>query len=348
MVANRVRRARAGRRVAAARVRGQRHRGGILFVAVALVMGTGYVAIRIGTETVPPTVLAAVRFDASAAILLAYAFASGRWRPRTTADAVAILVLGELVLAGTVGLLFVGQQYTTPAVAAVVMGLGPVVTVPIAYLLVPGERLSRTDLVGVVLGFVGVAIVASPSPTAVAAGETVGIALVLCAAISSSLGAVLLGRLETTLPLTSLTGWGALVGGVTLHLVGVGTGGSIGTAEWTPAAIAATVYLATVVGIGGYAAFLVLLAAVGPTRTSLTSFASPLVAIVAGWLVLGEGVTAVTLAGFLVVVGGFVALNWSTLGRALAAADSRAARGLRRRRPFVSSRRTVRRTTDER
>ncbi|KYH24709.1 putative DMT superfamily transporter inner membrane protein [Halalkalicoccus paucihalophilus] len=295
----------------------EQYRGGLLFAIVALVMGVGYVAIGVGTETVPPPLLAAFRFDASASILLTYAFVRGRWRPRTTADVLAIVVLGEFVLAGTVGFLFAGQQYITVSIAAVVMGLGPIVTVPFAYLLVPGERLSRADLVGVALGFCGVAIVANPLPAEATTGSAVGIAFICCAVLSSSLGGVLLSRLETDLSMLSLTGWGALLGGVTLHLVSVGLGETGGAIAWTPTSIAALVYLGVVVGIGGYTALLSLLAEVGPTRTSLTSFASPVVAIIAGWLVLGEAVTVLTLVGFLVVTVGFVVLNRGDFGSVL-------------------------------
>ena len=87
-------------------------------------MGVRYVAIGVGTETVPPTLLAAFRFDVSASVLLTYAFLTGRWRLQTTADVLVIVVLGELVLAGTVGFLFAGQRYTTASIAAVIMGLG--------------------------------------------------------------------------------------------------------------------------------------------------------------------------------------------------------------------------------
>jgi drug/metabolite transporter (DMT)-like permease len=297
-----------GPRLASVCVVAERYRGGLLFGIVALVMGAGYVAIGVGTETVPPTLLAAFRFDASASVLLTYAFLTRRWRPQTTADVLAIVVLGELVLAGTVGFLFAGQRYTTASIAAVAMGLGPIVTVPLAYLLVPGEHISRADLVGVVLGFCGVAIVANPSPAEATNGSEVGIALVCCAVLSS---------LETDLSLLSLTGWGALLGGATLHLVSAGLGETGGPIAWTPASIVALIYLGIGVGIGGYAALLSLLAEVGPTRASLTSFASPVVAIIAGWLVLGEAVTAFTLGGFLVVTAGFVVLNRADLGSVL-------------------------------
>jgi drug/metabolite transporter (DMT)-like permease len=294
---------------------GERYRGGILFATVTLIMGMGYVAIGIGTETIPPTVLAAFRFDVSAVVLLTYAVLSGHWRPRTTVDVFAIITLGELVFAGTIGFLFVGQQYTTPSIAAVVMGLGPIVTIPIAYLLVPSERLSRADIVGVLLGFFGVAIVANPSPAQAAMGANVGIAFVCCAVLSSSLGGVLLSRFETELSPVVLTGWGALLGGMTLHLVSIGLGESARTISWTPASLVALVYLAVIVGVGGYTALLVLLTEIGPTRSSLTSFASPIVAIGAGWFLVGEAVTVTTLVGLVVVVGGFALPNWSSLSQ---------------------------------
>ncbi|MFC4245932.1 DMT family transporter [Natribaculum luteum] len=288
-----------------------RYRACLLFVATAVVMGCGYVAIRVGTETVPPAFLAAVRFDLSAAILLSYAVTRGRWYPQARADVAAILLLGGLVFAGTIGFLFVGQQYTTASTAAIVMSLGPVLTALVASALVPEECLSRTDALGVGLGLVGAVVLVYPSPGGIDGG--MGVVFVLCAVVCSSLGTVLLSLLETTLSTPALTGWGALLGGLVLHLVSVGLAEPVGTVRWQPGAVVAVLYLAVVVSVGGYVAYLLLLAEVGPARSSLTSYASPVVATVVGWSILGEVVTAVTLLGFFVTTAGFVATNWSLI-----------------------------------
>jgi drug/metabolite transporter (DMT)-like permease len=282
----------------------------ILFGLVVLVMGGGYVAIRVGVTSVPPLFLAALRFYLSAAVLLSVAVMAGRsWYPKTRTDWAAVVVLGLLVFGGAIGFLFVGGQYTTASTAAVVMCLGPVLTALIARVLLPEERLTPRQAVGVGFGLFGAVVVVHPAGAGFDFDAGAGAALVLCAAASGNLGGVLLGRLRTSAPLTIQAAWGALLGGGVVHAASVGVGEPVGSVVWTPALLGLLAYLAVGVGGIGYVAYLALLRAVRPTRTSLTAYASPVVTTLLGWLVLHEPVTAGLVVGFASIVSGFVLLN---------------------------------------
>mgnify|MGYP006290569605 CR=1 FL=1 len=290
-----------------------------LFSVVVLVMGSGYVAIRIGVETVPPLFLGAVRFYLASLVLLGVAGATGMdWLPRSKHDWAAIFVLGFLVFAGAIGFLFVGQQWTSAGSAAVVMCVGPVRTALIARVLLPGERLSPRQTTGIGLGLLGAMVITIPggiipgggSGVGGGGGAGVGAVLVFCAAISGSLGSVLLGRIRTVTAPTVQTGWGALVGGLVLHGASLGLGEPSGTVTWTPTQLWLLVYLSVAVSGLGYVSLLSLLRVVGPTRTSFTSYGSPIVAVVLSSLLLHESISAGTVIGFATILAGFIFLNW--------------------------------------
>lgn len=288
---------------------GPRTQSTVLFGVVVVVMGSGFVAIRVGVESVPPLFLASLRFYLTAAVLLAVTVSTGRaWWPHTWADLAAVTVVGVLLFAGAIGLLFVGQQYTTASVAAIVMCLGPVLTAAIARALLSSERFSRVQTVGIVIGLLGAIVVAQPD-SSLAIGTGTGALLILCAAASGSLGSVLLGRIRTTVPPATQAGWGALLGGLILHTVSLGTGELSGAVLWTPALAGLLLYLSVVVGGVGYVAYLSLLRTIGPTRTSFTSYVSPVVALLLGWLFLHESLTVGAAAGFALIVVGFVLLK---------------------------------------
>lgn len=280
-----------------------------LFALVVLVMGGGYVAVRVVVAAAPPLFLGALRFDLTAVALLGAAALTGAdWWPRTRADRAAVVVLGVFVFGGAIALLFLGQRGTTAAVAAIAMCLGPALTAAFARVLLPAERLSRRGLFGVLLGLAGALLLAQPGSAGTARGSGLGVVLVLCAAASGSLGSVLLGRLGATASPVVQAGWGALLGGLLLHAASAAAGEQTGSIAWTPGLVGLLAYLALVVGGGGYVALLVLLRRVGPTRTSLTSYGSPVAASVFGALLLGESPTATALVGFAVIAAGFALL----------------------------------------
>lgn len=281
-----------------------------LFVLVVAVMGGGYVVIRVGVTSAPPLFLAALRFYLTAGTLLSVAVITGRpWLPDTRSDWVAVTVLGTLVFAGAVDFLFVGQQDATASTAAVGMCLGPVLTALVARTLLPAERLSRRQAVGVALGLLGAVLVATSMSAGTGPGIGSGAGLVLCAVASGSFGYVLLGRLHVTASPTVHVSWGALIGGLVLHAASLRVGESVGSVEWTPVLVGVLVYLSVVVGGVGYIASLVLLRTVGPTRASFTSYASPLVATLLGWTFLHEVPPIGVVVGFVPISIGFVLLN---------------------------------------
>lgn len=293
----------------------RRYRTPGLFAFVTVSMGGAYVANGFGVNAVPPVLFAALRFDIAAVLLLGYAVTGdGRWRPRTRADWLAIVVSATFLFTAANALLNVGQQYTPSATAAVVRSLTPILTVLLVGVLLPDDRLSPTELAGVGLGFVGVVIVARPTPRTLLAAGGVGVALVFGSAASVSLGSVLVPGVRTTLSTTALTGRAALVGALSLHALSVGLGEAVVIVKWTPAVFVALLYLGVVAGAGAHAAIFALLEEVGPTRTNLLSYAMPVVAALGGWVLLGEVLTTATGLGFVCVLAGFGLVNRDAFG----------------------------------
>jgi drug/metabolite transporter (DMT)-like permease len=118
---------------------------------------------------------------------------------------------------------------------------------------------------------------------------------------------VLVRRLRTDLPVESMQGWMMVVGAPLLHA------GSllfrepqVGSIDWTADAVVALVYLTPVVGGVGFLLYLKLLDRIGPVEVNLISYTLPVSAAAVGWVLLGERVEPNVVAGFLVIVVGFV------------------------------------------
>ncbi|SDN01792.1 Permease of the drug/metabolite transporter (DMT) superfamily [Halogranum gelatinilyticum] len=283
-----------------------------LFGAASVCLGTSFVAIKVGLATVPPVLFAAFRFDIAAVLLLALAaYLYDDWLPQTRRDLLGIAASAVFIVGINNALLFVGQQYTTSGAAAIMYSLMPVVSPVFTYLLL-GERVARLDVAGILLGLVGVMVIVQPSPDQLGVG-TVGQLLVLVAAVSVSLGSVLLQRARPRLAMLPLSAWAMLLGALGLHATSLAIGESAATIPLTADTVAAVIYVGAPGTAIAYGAYFLLIADAGPVRANLVAYAVPAVATVTAWALLGEALATTTLAGFGIILAGFALLQRTQL-----------------------------------
>jgi drug/metabolite transporter (DMT)-like permease len=281
-----------------------------LFLTLAFVWGASFVATKAALAYVPPVTLAAVRFDLSALLLFGYAAlttAREDWLPRRRADWYVVGVGGLLTVGAHNALLFAGQQYVASAVAAVLLGLIPVITPVLARVFAPTERLGAVAALGVLVCFVGVVVIADPTPESLAESGLVGVAFVAASALVFALGAVLLSGTDPTVPLVPRQAWTMLVGALGLHLATVAFPGQPFFPPRLPGeALFALAYLAVVAGAGGFLLYFYLLETIGPVEVGFVEYVTPLSAALVGWLWLDEGLAATTVVGFVCILAGFL------------------------------------------
>jgi len=297
------------------------------FIALAIVWGSSFIAIKDGLNSLPPVLFAAMRYDIAGLLMLAYAaLGAGRWLPRGREELRLVAMGGVLMVGLHFALLFTGQQYVSSAIGAIMLSLVPVVTPPLASLLLGDGTMTRRGVVGVLLGLAGVVIIADPSGSSLD-GSIVGVTLLFLSALSFAVGSVLTRRFDVALGIVPTQAWMMIVGAGVMHAISGGLGESPAAATWSPQVVVALLYLAVVAGAGGFVLYFDLLERVGPSEASLVNYATPAVAAVSGWLALGEAITASTVAGFVVIAAGFALLKWETLADLVSTSDPAAKRG---------------------
>ncbi len=293
-----------------------RYRNLFLFLLLSVVWGSAFTAIKAGLEHFPPVLFAALRFDIAGALLVAYAaYASDRLWPRGRREWADVAASGLLMIAAYHAMLFVGEQYTTSAAAAVVVGLNPVATTAFARGLLPDERLSPLGVVGLLLGLGGVVALVGVDPAALATGRGWGVALVFGATVAFSLGSVLSRRSGSRLPTEASTAWSMLAGAVVLHVGSVASGEGFAGVTLVPEAVGALAYLAVAASGLGFLVYFDLLDRLGPVEINLVSYAAPVVAAATGLVLLNEVPTARTAVGFVVICVGFALVKREALAR---------------------------------
>jgi drug/metabolite transporter (DMT)-like permease len=285
-----------------------RYRNGALFLVLAALWGTAFMAIKAGLAYFPPVLFAAIRYDIAGVLMFGYAVvATERWRPRTRAEWATVGVGGALLIAGYHAFLFVGEQGTTSAAAAVIVSLSPVLTTVFARALLPSERLTLVGTVGLLCGLAGVVVIARPDPANLLTADVLSKGLVFVATVAFALGSVLTQRLDADLPIETMEAWSMLGGALLMHAVSLALPGeSLAAVRWTPEGIGALVYLSVAASAVGFLVYFDLLDRLGSIEINLVSYVAPVFAAVAGYLFLAEVIDVYTVVGFCIIVVGFV------------------------------------------
>ncbi|MXR20998.1 DMT family transporter [Halobacterium bonnevillei] len=287
-----------------------RFRNATLFVVLAVAWGSAFTAIKAGLEYFPPVLFAAFRYDLAGVLMLGYAgYATDRWRPRSPNEWLLVGVGGAFMIAAYHAFLFVGEQGTTSAAAAIIVSLSPILTTGFARVFLPDERLTTLGIAGLLVGFVGVGLLSRPDPNNLLNARTVSMFLVFLAAASFALGSVLTRRVDADLPIETMEAWSMLLGAGLMHVASVAITESVSDVQWTGEAILALGYLVVVASAAGFLIYFDLLERLGPIEINLVSYAAPVAAAATGLAFLGETPTAYTAAGFALIVTGFVLLK---------------------------------------
>ncbi|MDS0221148.1 DMT family transporter [Haloarcula sp. S1AR25-5A] len=291
-----------------------RFRNAILFVALAVAWGSAFTAIKAGLEYFPPVLFAAFRYDLAGLLMLGYAvYVTDQWVPRSRADWIVVGIGGSLLIAAYHIFLFIGEQGTTSAAAAIVVSLSPILTTGFARAFLPEERLTPLGIVGLLVGFVGVGVLSNPDPSNLLDPRTVSLFLVFLAAAAFALGSVLTRRFDDDLEIETMEAWSMLLGAVLMHGVSAGLSESVTDIQWTVEAGLALLYLVVVASALGFLIYFDLLERLGPIEINLVSYAAPVVAAATGLLFLGERPTFFTGVGFACILVGFALLKRDAL-----------------------------------
>lgn len=288
-----------------------------LFIVLSLAWGGAFTAIKAGLEYFPPVLFAAIRYDLAGLLMLGFAiYLTDHWLPSSRREWLLIGIAGALMIGTYHAFLFIGQQGTTSAAAAIVVSLSPILTTAFARGLLPDERLTTLGLVGLTIGFLGVVVMSEPDPTSLTDSRTVSIGLIFIATAAFALGSVLTRSIDVELPIETLQAWSMLFGAALMHLASIAIGESASSIEWTLEAVISLGYLVIVASALGFLIYFDLLERLGPIEINLVSYAVPVTAAITGLIFLAEIPTVFSAIGFLLIIGGFVLIKRDALRQA--------------------------------
>jgi drug/metabolite transporter (DMT)-like permease len=280
----------------------------IAFAAVYVLWGSTFLAIRFAVATLPPFLMAGARHLIAGAVLYPLARLRSAERP-TRANWYGAAIVGALLLVGGNGGVSWAEQVVPSGVAALLVASVSLWMVILEWFRPGGTRPGGRVIVGLALGFAGLAFLVGPSKLAGGGRvDPVGAAVLVLASLSWAAGSIFSHRLR--LPHTPLLGTAmqSLAGGAFLALLGLACGQGA-RLHWTSVSLRSVLALGYLVVFGsllGFSAYTWLLRVAPTARVSTYAYVNPVVAMFLGWVFAGERPTLRTLAAAAVIIAAVV------------------------------------------
>jgi drug/metabolite transporter (DMT)-like permease len=257
---------------------------------VCVLWGTTYLAIRVAVATWEPFLFGGLRFAAAGTIVILAMRLRGRRVPhdaRTLRDAA---ITGTLLLVGGNAAVILAARHVPSGITAVMVSTMPIWTVVISALTPRGHRLGPLNWVGLIAGLGGVVVLVWPElagPLPANSEFLWGVVLLQLGSISWAAGSVYVVSRRATVPPLIGAGLQMLAGGIVMILTGTVLG------EWTRlhpdrSGWEAFLYLLVFGSLLGYVAFVYALQHLPVAKVSLYGYVNPIVAVIAGALILDE------------------------------------------------------------
>lgn len=282
----------------------------VSFICVYFFWGSTYLAIRYGLNELPPFVIASTRFLISGSILLAVC-AIRRVRMWPTLREFGLLaIIGVLMLGCGNSAVLWSELYLSTGLAALLVAGIPLFAALIEMFLPNGEGLPSRGWIGIIIGFLGLAFLVSPSLRNSFHGDSrqiIATVIILTGAFCWTAGSIISRRSTMAISGFAAAGWQMLFGGIFNTGIMFASGGYRGS-HWDVEAWSSIFYLVIFGSLTGYTAYIYLLNHVAVSKVTTYAYVNPVIAVILGAIFIHErfvmveyiGMASILLAVFLV------------------------------------------------
>jgi len=280
----------------------------LAWIAVCLIWGTTYLGIRIALETIPPLLMAAIRWIVAGGLLIVVLRLRGERMPARR-EWPALTLLGILLLGFGNGGVVWAEQTVPSGLTAVLVATSPFWMVGIDAMMAGGERLTMRRGLGLIVGFSGIVMLVWPEIRVGEGGRAFlgGVIAAQIACVGWAIGSSYArnrgrghAKDENVLATAAFE---MLFGGIVLLIVSLAMS-EASRLTFTPRSAGALIYLIFVGAIAGFSAYAYALKHLPVSTVSLYAYVNPIIAVILGTLVLGEPFSArVAVAAGVVLTG---------------------------------------------
>jgi len=287
-----------------------------MITLLALIWGGSFLFGRILMLEWPPFTVVFLRVALAATSLWIFLFATGRRFPLAGPLIGAVMIMGVINNVIPFSLILIGQKEIGSGLASVVNAMTPIWTLIIANQFTSDEKFTKNKIIGIALGFLGVAILIGGDLLQGLTASAWAQVAILGATISYGFAGVFGKRFKGTDPIVISTGQ-LTASSLIMFPVMITTEGFFDISQPTAELMISTIGLAVLCTAYAYVLYFRILSSAGATNVSLVTFLVPVSAIILGVIWLGEVLTSGNIAGMIMIVLGLICVDGRLLKRFL-------------------------------
>ncbi len=287
------------------------------WAAVCFFWGTTYLAIRVGLETLTPLLFAGLRFLVAGGLLFFVMSRQQNVRLPLGREWLNLGVVGLLLLGIGNGAVVWAEQWVPSGLAALLVATSPFWVAAIERMRKDGERVGARGALGMLVGFGGLAMLVGPQLFGVTLDGyyLAGVMVIQLGCLTWTVGSIYAKQRPTGVSPLMAAAVQMLWAGVVLTVAGTALG-EWGEISFSARSLSALAYLVVFGSIVAYSAYTYAIQKLPLSLVSTYSYINPLVALVLGWLVLGEALGGRELLAAAVILSGVALVKTSPKGLA--------------------------------
>jgi drug/metabolite transporter (DMT)-like permease len=286
------------------------------FAAIYIVWGTTFLAIRFALETIPPFMMAGLRFTIAGLMLFAWSYYRYSFKI-SLSDLNLPVVTGVLMIFVGHGSLAWAEQYISSGFAALLCSAIPVWMVLMGWIQSRSDQPDKFTVIGIILGITGVALLSgtgeefSISTTASSGTVITSIIFLVSSGLFWAFGSVQSRKFNKDIPLLYSVSIQILAGGAALLLLGFlrGEVAETSIANISIVSVTSLLYLIFFGTLIGYSSYVWLLKVSTPAKVGTYAFFNPLIAVLLGWIIVDEPITSVMIFGAAAILVSVLLIN---------------------------------------
>ena len=282
------------------------------YITICLIWGSTWVVIRLGLDSLTPMISAGVRFLLASLTIFSIVKFKNFKLPLDLLSIKLYFFMGIFSFAIPFWLVYWAEQFVPTGLTSVIFGVFPFSVFIFSWIFLKTEELDFFKIISIIIGFVGIIIIFSENLNLNLEIQFWGLVAVFVSAIMQGLVVVILKKHAGYLDPFSMNAFPLLIAGSVLILLSFGLEDSTNW-EFTSTAIFSIIYLATIGTIVTYTVYYWLLQRMNVVILSLSSFITPIIAVILGWVILDERLSQKVLLGSLLVLMGILFSNFKSL-----------------------------------